>query len=167
MPVNSSGLNECRLLRRVALAEAHRKYSALSYCAGDPKQFLLNGRKFNVFANLGRAIMEARQFWIKMFGTRECVLWVDQICIDQSNLLERSHQVGFMRDIYARAEQVLLCLSTGEHDGYGIEWLQELYDAVPPLDDDLDKEAARHSANGYSDDPDFRQYHLHRLNDYM
>ncbi|KAM0331427.1 hypothetical protein ACHAQA_003100 [Verticillium albo-atrum] len=37
-------------------------------------------------------------------------LWVDAICINQGNTLERSHQVGIMRDIYASASSVLIFL---------------------------------------------------------
>lgn len=38
------------------------------------------------------------------------VLWVDSICIDQTNIGERSHQVSMMRDIYSRAESVAIFL---------------------------------------------------------
>ncbi len=49
------------------------------------------------------------------FG-REAFLWVDAICIDQSNILERSHQVALMGDIYRRAEKVIVWLSPKEPD---------------------------------------------------
>lgn len=39
-----------------------------------------------------------------------CVLWVDSICIDQTNIGERSYQVSMMRDIYSRAESVAIFL---------------------------------------------------------
>jgi heterokaryon incompatibility protein (HET) len=38
-------------------------------------------------------------------------LWIDSICIDQSNLLERSEQVELMGEIYRSASQVLIFLS--------------------------------------------------------
>ena len=38
------------------------------------------------------------------------LLWVDQICIDQTNPQERGAQVLLMRDIYERASQVLVWL---------------------------------------------------------
>lgn len=41
-------------------------------------------------------------------------IWVDGICIDQRNILERNHQVKLMRDIYGRAEMVQIAL--GELD---------------------------------------------------
>jgi hypothetical protein len=39
------------------------------------------------------------------------VLWADAMCIDQSNALERGHQVNFMNSIYSCARTVLVWLS--------------------------------------------------------
>lgn len=41
-------------------------------------------------------------------------IWVDQICIDQSNTVERNAQVSLMGQIYARARNVIAWL--GRHD---------------------------------------------------
>ncbi|EEU42720.1 uncharacterized protein NECHADRAFT_47287 [Fusarium vanettenii 77-13-4] len=49
------------------------------------------------------------------------------ICINQADLSERSHQVGFMRDIYQSAQRTLICLSTSNTHGRGMEWLVELF----------------------------------------
>lgn len=38
------------------------------------------------------------------------VLWVDAVCIDQSNVEERSLQIGLMRQIYSQASWVALWL---------------------------------------------------------
>ncbi|KAF2830838.1 HET-domain-containing protein, partial [Ophiobolus disseminans] len=37
-------------------------------------------------------------------------LWIDAICINQSDLLERNHQVAQMRDVYTKAESVIAWL---------------------------------------------------------
>jgi hypothetical protein len=37
-------------------------------------------------------------------------LWVDAICIDQTNTSERNHQVGLMDKIFSRAWRVMMCL---------------------------------------------------------
>ena len=37
-------------------------------------------------------------------------LWIDEICVNQEDLLERSHQVDLMGDIYRRASNVLIWL---------------------------------------------------------
>ena len=42
---------------------------------------------------------------------RDRYLWIDSICIDQSNISERTHQVGMMRAIYSAARRVLIYLS--------------------------------------------------------
>ena len=47
-------------------------------------------------------------------GLRKCGLsrrlWLDAICIDQSNTTERNHQVGLMNHIYTRAWRVMVCM---------------------------------------------------------
>lgn len=45
-------------------------------------------------------------------------LWVDRICIDQSNIPERAEQVRLMRKIYSKARSVLIWL--GEEDSHTI-----------------------------------------------
>ncbi|KAI1734005.1 heterokaryon incompatibility protein-domain-containing protein [Xylaria scruposa] len=41
-------------------------------------------------------------------------IWIDAICIDQSNLKERIHQVRLMRDIYTHAQSVVIWLGTDQ-----------------------------------------------------
>ncbi|KAJ4132019.1 hypothetical protein NW765_013831 [Fusarium oxysporum] len=45
---------------------------------------------------------------------RDRRLWVDAICINQSNISERTHQVGMMRYIYSTASRVLIYLGIGD-----------------------------------------------------
>jgi hypothetical protein len=105
------------------------KYTTISYCAGDPKKtevIVVNGVEFNAFANLGHALRQARHFWTDRFNNnQELILWVDQVCINQSNPLERSHQVSFMGTIYATAEQVLVSLSKEGDIAGGLGWLKD------------------------------------------
>lgn len=42
--------------------------------------------------------------------THRRILWVDAICIDQTNESERNHQVNQMGDVYSQATQVLVWL---------------------------------------------------------
>ena len=42
--------------------------------------------------------------------------WIDSICIDQSNLQERAHQVQLMQLIYRQAEQVIVWLGKPSND---------------------------------------------------
>jgi hypothetical protein len=145
LPADRSGDIKCTLLPGRSLVQTKGRYSALSYCAGDPKitsPILVNGVRFNAFANLRHALGEVRNFWDRKYKDepRDLLLWTDQVCIDQKNSQERSHQVGFMRDVYEQAEQVLVCLSTSTtsyNSRKGMDWLLELAAAVPPLDSDL------------------------------
>ncbi|KAK4201968.1 putative heterokaryon incompatibility protein [Triangularia verruculosa] len=142
---DNDGFIACDLLPAITLSTAKGKYTAISYCAGDPKrtkQILVNGIHFNVFENLAHVLDMTRDFWRKNCPNKECIIWADQICINQSNLAERSHQVGFMRSIYSSAVQTLICLSTTEVDPRGIEWLVNLHQSVDP-------------------DGDFYQYYFH------
>jgi len=54
--------------------------------------------------------------------------------------VERSHQVGLMRDIYQSAERVIIFLSTEKCSGRGMAWLLKIYKHIPPLEDDLELE---------------------------
>lgn len=133
LPDSGSGFVECELLPAVSLATVHNQYLALSYCAGsakDTKPIKVNGVNSNVFANLHHALTRVRDYWETHAELPEFLLWVDQICINQFDLAERSHQVGFMRDIYQSAKRTLVCLSTSETDGEGMRWLAELKERV-------------------------------------
>ncbi|KAF5596715.1 heterokaryon incompatibility het-6 [Fusarium pseudocircinatum] len=54
------------------------------------------------------------------FDDRDRHLWVDAICINQSNISERTHQVGMMRRIYSTASRVLIYLGMDDA-GSGLE----------------------------------------------
>jgi Heterokaryon incompatibility protein (HET) len=43
-------------------------------------------------------------------------LWVDSICIDQSSIAERNHQVSLMGDIYWSAQRVFIWLGESNED---------------------------------------------------
>ncbi|KAF5715388.1 heterokaryon incompatibility 6 OR allele [Fusarium mundagurra] len=129
LPNSGSRFIECELLPSVKLADVHKQYLALSYCAGDArntKPIIVNGARCNVFANLHHALKTVRHYWKTHTYHRDLFLWVDQICINQANLAERSHQVGFMRAIYESASETLICLSVAETRGDGMRWLLEL-----------------------------------------
>lgn len=83
------------------------KYEALSYRWGisDATEVIfLNGQRFRVRKNLFDALVHLRS----QNGDR--LLWIDAVCIDQSNFEERKRQVGLMDFIYTRATHVLVWL---------------------------------------------------------
>jgi hypothetical protein len=65
-------------------------YVCLSYTWGEPQPLhtiLVNGRPLGVRSNLYNFLRLARKLNIKQR------LWIDAVCIDQENVLERNHQV--------------------------------------------------------------------------
>ncbi|KAK7213742.1 hypothetical protein V2G26_020920 [Clonostachys chloroleuca] len=82
-------------------------YEALSYTWGfesEPAEIKLNGEVAWVTWNLYMALSCLR------LSDRDRLLWVDALCINQSNDQERGHQVSHMKQIYQNAEQVLIWL---------------------------------------------------------
>jgi hypothetical protein len=130
-----SGQLQCTLRDGISLVDADDTYTAISYCAGDPKKtrsIMVNGLPFNAFANLAHAIEETYRYRVAKHGDVEVFLWTDQICINQSNTTERSHQVGFMGKIYSKAREVAVCLSTAEYSGGpAMPWIESVYPHVP------------------------------------
>ena len=91
--------------------ERAANYEALSYTWGDPKPFHsieCNGCSLGIGRNLFTALETLRN----SEGSR--YLWIDAICINQSDVAERSEQVQYMTLIYRGAVLVLVWL--GESD---------------------------------------------------
>lgn len=89
-------------------------YKALSYVWGAPKHvhritiFSGDGVKVAGSLPLGSNLTDALRSQ-RHTGQEVCV-WVDSICIDQSNVGERSKQVRIMADIYRSASEVVVWL---------------------------------------------------------
>ncbi|KAH9216660.1 heterokaryon incompatibility protein-domain-containing protein, partial [Leptodontidium sp. 2 PMI_412] len=82
-------------------------YVALSYMWGpkeEQKNITLNGFTCPIRSNLWHALLHLRL----ETGTR--FIWADAICIDQSSIEERNHQVAQMWRIYSQAEMVIAWL---------------------------------------------------------
>ena len=80
-------------------------YVCLSYMWGAeyPNHVItVNGMRFSVRQKLFRFLELARKLEMKDR------LWIDAICIDQDNVLERNHQVQQMAEIYRHAKHVLV-----------------------------------------------------------
>jgi len=83
------------------------KFEAVSYVWGNPERkwsTLCDGAPLRITHSLRDALRRLR------LPDRERVLWIDAICINQDDLGERSHQVGFMGAIYSKAARTLICL---------------------------------------------------------
>jgi hypothetical protein len=91
------------------------KYSALSYVWGstDEEQAItLDGQNFLIRKNLWSALLYLRS------TSEPNYMWIDAICINQADQSERSHQVGFMKDIFESAEAVRVWLGEATNDTF-------------------------------------------------
>jgi len=82
-------------------------YEALSYVWGNPKETLsiyVDKYRFQVTVNLHAALSRLRD------RSFERTIWIDAICIDQSNMDERKQQVQIMAKIYSNAHRVIVWL---------------------------------------------------------
>ncbi|KAL0260868.1 hypothetical protein SLS55_004560 [Diplodia seriata] len=106
----------CRLSQKIS-------YEALSYTWGsEEKPFTINcgeNRWLAVTSNCFAAIRRLRK------PDRPRTLWIDAVCINQANDLERGHQVKNMTQIYREADQVIVYLGEADDD-QSREALQDL-----------------------------------------
>lgn len=128
----------------VSLQTFHRReappYKALSYTWGAPKdeiqqrdqsprlrEILLNGRKFCTSENLHNALLELYSQEIGHVNLASSHFWIDAICVDQTNDVERSHQVNLMDAIYADAEYVIVWLGqeTEDHNAFSKDLIKK------------------------------------------
>jgi hypothetical protein len=91
-----------------SLASLHDEpyYEALSYVWGTSEttaSVLLHGHCAPVTQNLETILRHLRR-------DKERILWIDALCINQSDVDERSHQVSQMHDIYSQAFRVIAYL---------------------------------------------------------
>lgn len=100
-------------LTKATLPTASSSYEALSYTwGGQSVMFTIDSDEgtLQVGQNLYEALCHLRQ------PQHARVLWIDALCINQSDDQEKNHQVRQMRDIYSQASRVLIWLGTSDHD---------------------------------------------------
>lgn len=88
-------------------------YHALSYCWGEQRQqkrVLFNSQPFMISEELHAALSCLRR------PSMDLTIWVDYLCISQSNPEEKQHQVDLMHEIYGQAEKVISWLGEGSND---------------------------------------------------
>ncbi|KAK8066478.1 heterokaryon incompatibility protein [Apiospora hydei] len=84
-----------------------KPFEALSYAWGDSQpswKVYINGTRHEISRNLDSALRHLRH------RNRSRVLWVDALCINQTDLEERNSQVKHMGTIYKMSSQVLTWL---------------------------------------------------------
>jgi hypothetical protein len=93
----------------IDLEQTFHGYEAIPYTWGSTtaeNTILVDGREVNVTANLHRCLWRLRSNTPRR-------LWCDYLCITQSDLREKAHQVQIIGSIFARSITVLIWL--GEH----------------------------------------------------
>ncbi|KAK1244939.1 hypothetical protein MKX08_004568 [Trichoderma sp. CBMAI-0020] len=97
----------CNLFEALLHHDDLIQYEALSYTWGasvTPKSVTMDEQKLAITENLYQALISLRRPYT------DRILWIDAMCIDQSNKRERSHQVAQMSDIYKQADCVVFFL---------------------------------------------------------
>lgn len=105
--LSSDGLIQCDM----RLGNTEDTYTCLSYVWGEEPAShsirIVNNLK-TIRPNLYDFLKQARRLHHSKW------LWIDTLCIDQSNIDERNHQVQQMGSIYKRAEGVISWLGNDE-----------------------------------------------------
>jgi hypothetical protein len=108
-----SGSDPIALQCRVINLQGDHVFEALSYVWGDVHYKItvnISGYSINITEFLYAAFQQLRH------PQNRRALWADQVCINQDDERERSHQVGLMRAIYERCSQCLIWLGTIPRD---------------------------------------------------
>jgi hypothetical protein len=121
-------------LRSVSLDD-NPSFSSLSYTwqgdetsvqRGTPKIKFSNGT-IEITQNCWNALLRLRG----LFGS--LTLWVDSICINQSDEDEKRNQIPLMREIYGKAKRVYIWLGEGnENSDLAMDWLSETSRGLSP-----------------------------------
>ncbi|KAK4499156.1 hypothetical protein PRZ48_009668 [Zasmidium cellare] len=130
----------CELVK-ISLSEQPR-YDALSYVWGDPtktKPITVNGLQIQVTANLESALRHLRH------ETEPLTIWIDAVCIDQTNTEERNAQVKLMGEIYRKAATVFLWIGEGNAES------DSAFDSMATIaDGSLDDKIRRETCSFYA-----------------
>jgi hypothetical protein len=94
---------------REAVRTTRITYQALSYACGPATPttpILCNGHRLEVTKNLHEVLLYLRHRGVQH-------LWIDAICIDQSDDEEKSEQIQLIKQIYDRAASLVIWLGGG------------------------------------------------------
>lgn len=106
LPGQRSDAVQCQL--NVHSLDKPPQYQTISYAWGDPsdtKQIVVDGVELAVPSSLELCLKHLRSS-----GSALSDLWADAICIDQTNMQERAHQVSNMGAIYWRCSSMFIWL---------------------------------------------------------
>jgi hypothetical protein len=121
---------ECELFEAWLNIEDLVQYEAVSYTWGGTElsaSVQIDGKNLDITDNLYLAL-----YYLRRSG-EDRILWVDAICIDQSNRKERGHQVRQMGGVYSQAERVVVWL------GPATDYTNVLMDSLKRLEQESNK----------------------------
>ncbi|GAB1316894.1 Folylpolyglutamate synthetase [Madurella fahalii] len=102
----------------------HPPYAAISYVWGSPKRdrlIVLDGKRVPVTTSAATALRSLRSQWYAR------LFWIDALCIDQDDPLDKSRQIPFMADIYHRARNVHVWLGLISYGSLTLSAVRELW----------------------------------------
>ncbi|KAK4494427.1 hypothetical protein PRZ48_014725 [Zasmidium cellare] len=111
----------------------HHHYETVSYCWGDrttPVTIQVDDKPLSVPATTAEIPRRFRH------SAKPRVLWIDAVCIDQSNIEERSEQVTKMHQIYASATANLIWL--GESDPETEQAIESINKVIHEIEEETD-----------------------------
>jgi hypothetical protein len=134
LPGTQNDLIECKLL--TTTLHDHQRFEALSYTWGksqDPQMSVaVDGIQLPVSQNLFDALLHLRN------NNKSRTLWIDAICINQTDVQEKTHQVQLMAKIFSSANRVLVWLGPEENDsGFVMNLLQQVSEGHIDSEDEV------------------------------
>ncbi|KIW97509.1 uncharacterized protein Z519_01093 [Cladophialophora bantiana CBS 173.52] len=96
------------------LKDAQPKYMATSYVCGDDDRsrhsILMSGSRLGIYKNADEVLRRFRS------TTNITYLWIDVVCIDQENAVEKAREVALMYKVYEKASKTVIWLGPSDHD---------------------------------------------------
>ncbi|KAK0638608.1 heterokaryon incompatibility protein-domain-containing protein, partial [Cercophora newfieldiana] len=100
-------------LQKASFADGKPSFAAISYVWGDAKDVVpvvINGDERRITRSLANILRQLRAPPGRVAPDGRMRIWADGICINQSDDVEKSHQVGLMGKIYSECEMTLVFL---------------------------------------------------------
>lgn len=101
--------------QHAALIDESPVYDAISYTWGTSSRrdsIILD----NVSVSVPASAAAALRCISNLDADVEHVVWLDAVCVNQADIVERGQQVSLMGDLYSRARRVIICLGEDEGD---------------------------------------------------
>ncbi|PPJ60719.1 hypothetical protein CBER1_03478 [Cercospora berteroae] len=138
------GDDEIRCTVSVWDLEDAPEFRAISYTWGapDPGAFVLMTSMTTSYGGYGFGVVDCIRvrvrdnaryaLWQARLHDPNSHLWIDSLCINQTDLREKTAQVSMMAEIYTKAEMVLACVGPSVESSHAIhELCHRLHDEVP------------------------------------